>query len=139
MARTTQKRHGLLVFLTLSNWLIIGLMVFFTDPEIIKDLIVPDSYLLMGCLLFSGIFLLLTIVFLSAKRSLRWTIAILLLIYLKVYGLATIINAALVMGALLCFEVYLFLNRQNRGLGEAKDKVANNSDQDILQLNKELE
>lgn len=100
--------------LTILNWLLVGLMIYFTDPDVIADLIVPGSYLLMGGLLFSGFFLLLSIVFLSAKRSLRWTLGIMAFLYLRIYGLGSLLNAVLILGFLLSIEAYFILIKREK-------------------------
>lgn len=116
MRRTPKKRPGLLVLITLLNWLVVGLMFFFTDPDVIADLVIPGSYLLMGGLLFSGFFLLLSIIFLSAKKSLRWTLGIMAFIYLRIYGLGSILNAFLIAGALLSVEAYFILLKREKAV-----------------------
>lgn len=111
MTRRLRKRPGLLVGVTVLVWLAIAAMVYFVDPEVVRDLLIPGSYLLMGVLLFLGFFLLLSIVFLSAKRSLRWTLAIMIFIYLRINGLGSWLNAVLILGFLLSLEGWYTLNR----------------------------
>ena len=113
MRRERRKRHGLLVAITALNWILIGGMFFLTDPDNIKDLAIPGSYLLMMVLLFSGLTLLLTIIFFSAKRGLRWSAGISLFIYLRILGLGSFLNAVLILGVLFSIEGYMLLGRRD--------------------------
>ena len=62
----------------LTIWTLITATVIWVDPENIVDLVIPGSYFLFGALLFVGVFLFLTIIFLSARRALWWAGGIML-------------------------------------------------------------
>ena len=100
------KKYGWLLFFTLLNWTAIVLMVLFVDPETMKDIIIPNSYLLMGLLLFGGLFWIFSILFLSATRALKWAAAVIIFAYLRIWGLGTIINGLLLFGILISWEIY---------------------------------
>lgn len=102
-----KKRFGWLLFLTIFVWLLIAGMVIWVDPENVADLVIPGSYFIFGVLLFFGIFLLLAIIFLSAKRSFWWTIAIILFVYLRLLGLGNWFNVLLILGVVVCGELYI--------------------------------
>lgn len=93
---------------TILNWTAIGLMIWKTDPDNVKDFIIPGSYLPMGLLLFGGIFWILSILTLSAVRAMRWTAGIMIFIYLRIMGLGTIINGILILGLLTIWEIYTY-------------------------------
>lgn len=101
-----KKRFGWLLFLTLLVWSLIAATIIWVDPENIVDLVIPGSYFLFGALLFVGVFLFLTIVFLSAKRALWWAGGILLFLYLRLWGLGSLFNALLTLGIIVCGELY---------------------------------
>lgn len=105
--RNTKKRYGLLIGLLVLNWLAIAWMVFKVDPESVRDIVFPNTYLPMITLLFSGLFFLLSILFLSAKRALRWSLGIVFFIYLRIGGLGSLLNGLLVLGILIVIEYYL--------------------------------
>lgn len=102
-----KKRYGLLLAILVANWVAIIWIVIRVDPESIRDIVFPNSYLPMIVLLFGGLFFLLSIIFLSAKRALRWALGMTLFIYLRVQGLGSLLNGALVLGILLMVEYYL--------------------------------
>ena len=106
-----KKRYGWLVFFAGLNWLVIGLVVWKVDPETMKDFILPGSYLPMTLLVMGGIFWLLSILFLSSTRALRWTIGAVAFLELRVLGLGTAMNGVLILGLLISWEVYLFKSR----------------------------
>lgn len=106
MARERKKRFGWLVFLTILVWVMIAATIVWVDPENVVDLVIPGSYFLFGALLFGGIFLFLTIVFLSAKRALWWAAGMMLFLYLRLWGLGSLFNALLTLGIIVCGELY---------------------------------
>lgn len=102
------KRYGWLVFFAVLNWLAIALAVWKIDPDNMANFIIPGSYLPMGILLTGGIFWLLSILTLSSVRALRWTLGIMAFVYLRVWGLGSILNGVLIFGLLIAWEVYIF-------------------------------
>ena len=106
-----KKRYGWLLFFAVLNWVAIGLTVWKIDPDNIANFIFPESYLPMGLLLAGGIFWLLSILTLSSVRALRWTIGAVLFIYLRLWGLGSIINGILLLGLLSTWEVYLYKSK----------------------------
>jgi hypothetical protein len=100
------KRYGWLIFFAVINWLAIGYMIWKVDPENMANFIIPGSYLPMGILLTGGIFWLLSILTLSAVRALRWTLGVMIYIYLRLWGLGSILNGVLILGLLILWEVY---------------------------------
>lgn len=102
-----KKRYGLLIAIFVANWAAIAWIVLKVDPENIRDAIIPNSYLPMIFLLFSGLFFLLSILFLSAKRAFRWAIGLTFFIFLRMHGLGGLLNGMLVLGILLVVEYYL--------------------------------
>ena len=102
MKRSTKKRHGWLVGITLTVWLLIGLMIVYVDPERVKYL----GYLLPGALVYMGLFLLLAILTLSSRRAFLWSGVLLIAIYLRVWGLGSYLNLLLLLGIAGSIEVY---------------------------------
>lgn len=82
-------------------------MIYFVDPENVRDIIIPGSYLPMILLIFGGLFWFFSIVLMSAKRALRWTVGTVIFIYLRIYGLGSLLNGILIFGLLISLELYL--------------------------------
>jgi len=104
--RGRNKNYGWLLFFTVVNWLVIAYVIFRVDPETMKDFIFPGSYLPMVIITAGGVFWVLSILFMSAARALRWTIGIILFLLLRLLGLGTPMNGALILGLLVSWEVY---------------------------------
>ena len=102
-----KKRYGVLLGITLICWLIIAGMVWGVDPELLKSIFIPNIYLPMLVMVFLGVFFLFSILLLSAKMALRWTLAVVLFLLLRVLGLGNILNGVLILGFLISFEFYL--------------------------------
>ena len=100
------KKYGWLVFFAVVNWLAIGLSIWKIDPENMANFLFTGSYLPMGILLAGGIFWLLSILTLSSVRALRWTLGIMVYVYLRIWGLGSVFNGILIFGLLAVWEVY---------------------------------
>lgn len=109
-----KKRFGWLLFLTGLVWALIVAAVIWVDPENVVDLVIPGSYFLFGVLLFFGVFLFLTIIFLSAKRALWWAGGVMLFLYLRLYGLGNLFNGLLTLGVVVCGELYVRFGEGDR-------------------------
>lgn len=110
------KRYGWLFLFTAINWLAIAYVIFKVDPETMKDFILPGSYLPMVILTAGGVFWVLSILFLSAARALRWTIGIALFLLLRLLGLGTTMNGILILGLLISWEVFQYKSRAKKDL-----------------------
>lgn len=104
--RQVIKHYERLVIATLVNWLLIGMMVVFVDPENVKDLVITDSYLLFLLLLLGGLFFLLSIILMSSKRALWWAVLVVIFIYLRIVRVGSWINGLLLLAAGLTFDIY---------------------------------
>ena len=101
-----KKRYGGLLLITVALWGLIVWCVLRVDPENVKDFLIPNLYLPMGLLMFGGVFFLLSIILMSASMALRWTIAVMVFLYLRVWGLGSMVNGLLILGLMLCIEFY---------------------------------
>jgi len=105
------KHYGWLVFFAVINWIAIGLSIWKIDPENMANFIFQGSYLPMGILLMGGIFWILSILTLSSIRALRWTLGIMVFIYLRIWGLGSIFNGILILGLMILWEIYLYRSK----------------------------
>lgn len=101
-----------LVIVNLVNWILIGIVIYLVDPEAIQNLIFPNSYLPMMILLWGGFFLLWTLILRSSKKAVYWTLASILFVYLRIWGLGTILNGVLILGLLLTWEYYKYSEKK---------------------------
>lgn len=105
--RNHKKRYGLLLGLLVLNWMALGLTIWKVDPESIKNFIVPNIYLPMLVLVFGALFWLFAVLFLSAKRALRWALGVTFFLMLRFLSLGSLVNGGLILGILLAIEYYL--------------------------------
>jgi hypothetical protein len=109
--RMVIKHHNRLLGITVLIWLLIGLMFWLVDPENVKDLVIKESYLLPGVLLYAGLYFLSSILTLSARRAFLWTSLLMTIIYLRIFRLASYFNLILILGMAGSVEVYWWQNR----------------------------
>ncbi len=76
------------------------------DPEKVADVLIPNSYLPALALVFGGFFWLLSILFMSAKRALRWSVGIAIFLSLRIHGYGSVLNGALILGVIIMSDYY---------------------------------
>lgn len=81
----------------------------FIDPMNMRDLIFHGSYFLPGMLIYLGLFFLLSILTLSSRRAFLWSSALLVFIYLRLWGLGNYLNLLLLLGVTGSVETYISL------------------------------
>jgi hypothetical protein len=106
--RNQKKRYGLLLTLLVLSWIFLGWMVWRVDPDNIKNFIVPGIYLPMLVTIFGALFLLFSVLLLSAQRALLWAGGLTFFIMLRFLGLGSTLNGVLIMGLLFSVEIYNF-------------------------------
>jgi len=99
-----------LIALTLTFWSLLLGMVFWVQPQIIKDFLLPNSYLIFFVIFFLAWFFLLTLVINNTRRGLIYGLGVLMIAILKVMRLGNIINLVLLAGVMMMVDFYL-LNR----------------------------
>lgn len=97
-------KKGLII--GILNWILIALIVYFIDPETIQNWVFPNSYLPMMVLLSGGFFWFWTLIIRSSKKAVYWTGASIIFVYLRFWGLGSILNGLLILGLLLTWEYY---------------------------------
>jgi len=105
--RPERKRYGWLIGITVVWWVLIILMILKVDPSVVGNFILPDSYILPGLFVLGGVFLVLSIILMSSKRALIWSLVIVTSLLLRVWGVRSILNFLFLLGVGICFEVYL--------------------------------
>lgn len=106
--RLHKKRYGLLLALLVLSWIVLGWMVWRLDPDNIKNFIIPGIYLPMLVTIFGALFLLFSVLLLSAKRALRWAGGFTFFVMLRFLGLGSTLNGVLIIGILFSVEIYNF-------------------------------
>lgn len=104
--QTNKKRYGVLIMIMIANWLVLAWMIFKIDPEIVRDVVFKNSYLPMIIVFLGAVFWPLSIILLSAKKALRWSSGLTLVLYLQIADLGSVLNFILIFGILIVSEYY---------------------------------
>lgn len=122
--RSHKKRYGLLLALLVLSWIVLGWMFWRVDPDNIKNFIVPGIYLPMLVTIFGALFLLFSVLLLSAKRAFRWSGGFTFFVLLRFLGLGSALNGVLILGLLFSVEIYSFrFNNEKDNTSESKEVV----------------
>ena len=105
--RKKRKNYLPTLVLILVLWSLLGAMVYFVEPELIKDILVPGLYLPFFVVLFPTVFFTLSIVLANARRGLFTTLGIIGFLILRVYQLGNLLNLLLIIGILVAIDRYL--------------------------------
>jgi len=103
-----KKNYAWLVLFCTISWVWVILLAVTTSPEQIRNFLLPGFYLPMLILLTLAVFFTLSILTMSAKRAIRWTLGIILYLLLRLYGLGYWLNAALILGIVTVWEILIF-------------------------------
>lgn len=109
MARK-KKNFFITLVLIIFFWSTLFLMIFFTEPEMIKDILIENSYLVFYINLFLALFLTLAVVFGSSKTGLLAALGIICFLILAMYQLGNILNAVLITSIVFILNRY-FTNK----------------------------
>ena len=93
--------------LILIIWGVLGLMLYFVEPEMVKDLLVPGLYLPFFILFLPASALTLAVILGNSRRGFILALGISALLILKVYRLDNWLNFFLVGGIVVTVDRYL--------------------------------
>jgi hypothetical protein len=93
--------------LILILWGVLGLMLYFVEPEMVKDLLVPGLYLPFFILFLPASALTLAVILGNSRRGFILALGISALLILKVYRLDNWLNFFLVGGIVVTVDRYL--------------------------------
>ena len=92
-----------LIFIILL-WAAFGFIVYFVDPPIVRDILVPGAYLPFFANLFLALFLTLAFIFANTRRGLITSMGITSFLILRMSGLGNWLNLALIIGISLALD-----------------------------------
>ena len=81
-------------------------MIFFVEPEMIKDIPFKDSYLPFFFNLFFALFFTLAVIFGNSRRGFLVSFGISLFLFLRPFGLGNLLNFLLLAGVTILFDQY---------------------------------
>ncbi|MCX6816996.1 MAG: hypothetical protein NTZ93_03960 [Candidatus Beckwithbacteria bacterium] len=102
-----RKNYLPTLLLVLILWALLGLMLYFVEPAMVKDILIPGLYLPFFLLFFPASSLTLGIIFNNSLRGLLLAIGITAWLILKVYQLDNWLNIILISGIIITVDRYL--------------------------------
>lgn len=97
--------------LTVLWWLLLGGVVMLVDPEVVADFPISNTYLVFFVLLFLAVFFLASLLLENSRRGVLIALLVIVLGYLRLWGLWGWGPVILICGAFVAFEVY-FISRK---------------------------
>lgn len=105
MARRRRRSFLPALGITMLFWFLLGLMIVFVDPVVVRDLVLPGSYVLFFLLLSVAVFLTASLVLGHQRRGLLVAIGVAAFLALRLVGLGHVVNALLLGAFLLVLEL----------------------------------
>lgn len=91
--------------MALVAWLGLGLMVFLVDPELVRDVGTKGLYLPFGVVAGGVVFLSLNVWIKPGVRTLVYSIAVMMVVYLRLFRLLGGLEIVLIVGMVAVWEV----------------------------------
>jgi hypothetical protein len=96
MVKRKRRNFFPTLILIIFFWTFFVFLVFFVDPQMIKNFLIPNSYLIFFISLFFALFFTLAVIFANSKRGLIISLAIIFFLALRLHQLGNILNAILI-------------------------------------------
>lgn len=93
--------------LILVLWGLLGGLIFWVEPELVKDIIMPGLYLPFFVLFLPASFFTLALVLNHTRRGLIMAVGLSLYLSLRIYEMANILNILLIFGIAIAVDRYL--------------------------------
>jgi len=95
------------MILIIILWGLLGGMIYWVDPELIKNILVPGLYLPFFLLFFPAMFLTLAVLLTNSRRGFLGTLGMTVFLILRVYQLGSLLSFLLILGIIISIERYL--------------------------------
>jgi len=106
MSKRKQKNFFLTLLLLISFWSIQIFIIFFIEPEMLRDIPIPGSYFLFFFTLFFALFFTFALIFTNSRTGFLISLGITIFLFLRVYKLGNILNLILIIGIVSVLEIY---------------------------------
>lgn len=101
-----RKNFFITLLLIIFFWCTFGFMIYFIEPEAIKDFILPDSYFLFFLNLALALFFTFAILFSHSRRGLLITFGVIIFLILRLNRLDNTFITLLIIASLSTLEYY---------------------------------
>ena len=111
MVKRRRKNFFPTLILIFFFWTTFGLMIFFVEPELIKDILIPGLYLPFFINLFLALFFTLAVIFVNSRKGFLISLSVISFLILRLFGLGNILNAVLILSFIFTLEYYFTHHR----------------------------
>src|SRR3989338_3935699 len=106
MGKRTRKTLIPLLALTLLSWLLWGALAYLVEPGLVRDLVVPGSYLPFFLLAFSSSFFSGVLFFNNSRRGFLFSLCVIVFLLLRLMRLGNVVNVLLLVILVVVVEIY---------------------------------
>ncbi|MEA3355254.1 MAG: hypothetical protein U9Q63_02085 [Patescibacteria group bacterium] len=92
------------LILTLVLWGFLFSMIFYIEPELVKDILIKGFYLPFFLLFIPTIFLSLALILGNSKRGLLISVGLGIFLILRIYELGNVLNLLLITGIVIAID-----------------------------------
>lgn len=92
------------VVITLILWVSLSLMIYFVQPNLVKNLLIPGIYLPFMLNVFLAVFFTLSLILKNRRRSLLISLSLVIFLLLRVLELGNILNLVLLCAIIITLE-----------------------------------
>jgi hypothetical protein len=104
--RRRRKKYWPTFLLAAILWGWLGLLLIFTEPELIKDILLPGIYLPFFLVFFPAVFFTAAVIWGSSRRGLLTAAGLTVYLLLRIFGLGHGLNLLLILGILIVVDRY---------------------------------
>lgn len=101
-----RKNYLPTLVLTLVLWLLWGGLIYFVEPELVTNFLIPHAYLPFFMLFWPASFLTLAIVLGNSRRGFLVSLGLVLFLGLRLVQLGNVLNFLLILGILIAVDRY---------------------------------
>jgi len=106
MVKRKRKNFFPTLILIIFLWALFAFQIFFVEPNMIKNILLPNTFLPFFISLFLALFFTLAVIFANSRRGLISALAIIFLLILRIHNLGNILNAALLFAVAFTIDYY---------------------------------
>ena len=101
-----RKNYFPTLVLILLLWSLLGLMLVYVEPELVKDVLVPGLYLPFFLLFFPASFFSLALLLANTRRGLIASLGLSVYLVFRIYQLGNLLSLLLIVGIVIAVTRY---------------------------------
>jgi len=106
MAKRKRKSYLATMILIIMLWGLLGAMIYWVDPELIKNILIPGLYLPFFLLFFPAMLLTLAVILTNSRKGLLGALGVTVFLILRVYQLGNLLSFLLILGIIISIDRY---------------------------------